>query len=126
MPVDFGELVVANAISVMGLPIRVNPVRSAPLLAPYNATGLWSRRHLQIMLDDGAELSTTRLKVTVNANDPAFANTGAPIQGDEIYLTLPNGNVLSMKVDDAHDDGYGGTDLHLKFLQYPETRAKGL
>lgn len=125
MPVDFGELVVASAISVMGLPLRVNPTRSAPGMPAYNANGLWSRRHLQLMLDNGAELSTTTLKISVFGNDPAFAATGTPVQGDEIYLTLPNGQTLAMKIDDVHYDGYGGTDLFLKFLQYPEIKAKG-
>lgn len=125
MAVDFGELVVANAMSVMGLPIRVSPLRSAPNMPAYDATGIWSRRHVQLMLDGGAELSTTTLKIAIYENDPAFSVTGAPIQGDEVYLTLLNGQVLSFKIDDIQPDGQGGVDLYLKFLVYPETKAMG-
>lgn len=124
MPVDFGELCVKNAMSIMGLPIKVNPIRSAPRLPPYDATGIWSRTHLQIMLDNGAELSTTTLKISVYLRDAAFNNTGPPVQGDEIYLTLFDSTSIVMKIDDDQPDGYGNLDLICKFLRYPETKAK--
>lgn len=123
MAVDFGELVDRNAQEMFGLPIVVTPVKSAPMMPPYGARGIWSRSYLQIMLEEGAVLSTATLKVSIYERDPQFAATGVPVQGDEIMLVMPSGVTVDMIIDDTQSDGQGGVDLILKFLVYPETHA---
>lgn len=123
MPVDFGDIVVRNNMEAFALPIVVIPVKSAPRVPPYTARGIWSRRHLQILLGDGAELNTSTLKVSIYDRDPQFAKTGIPVQGDQMRLTELGGIQVDLQIDDVQPDGQGGVDLICKFLRYPELHA---
>jgi hypothetical protein len=115
--IDFDSLVMGPALAIFGRPIIVNPLKSQPSAPPFDATGIYSERPLDIDLEDDGTLSTKALSLGVQLSQFAVA----PIQGDKVtipaHMSLPAVGLCIIEAVD--DDGQGGSMWGLKKLTNP-------
>lgn len=122
MSIDFSALVLAPNLAIFGKSVTVTPKSSQPFAAPYAATGIWTMEHVDVSLEDGSVVSSSRLKFGIRLAD----FTAVPKQGDWITAAvtdLPLGywqgdldptSAIDLEVADFHPDGQGGATLILK------------
>lgn len=104
---DFDNLVLAQCMAAFGIPITVTPLKSQPGQPAYSAQGIYDRTTSVVTLEDGQELASTR--VTLGIRQSAFSVI--PRKGDRI-----NKDGYDYEVDSVFQDGQGGAEMVLKFL----------
>ena len=102
MPVDFNSLVLIPNMLVFAIPVTHTPVGGVG----YLTQGIWSMTHLDVMMDDGAKLSTVTISLGIALSQFDFI----PAVGD--MITLASGQTFL--IDDIQPDGQGGAKLLLK------------
>jgi hypothetical protein len=119
---DFSRLVLGPNISVFGKRVTVTPKASQPNAAPYCVKGIWEVVHVDLVTEDGGNLSSKTLKLGIRLSDFSFA----PKKGDWISTPacdLPlvywqgefePGSIIDFLIDDIRPDGQGGATLLLK------------
>jgi len=121
--VDFDKLVLNPAQNAFGKPLTIAPLASLPGSAPYAARGIWTVRVVDVILDDGGQLTTRTLEIDVRLSElPAL-----PMQGDQVTIVadiqtefagLPIGSPLLLQVDDVRMDSGGAAKLLMKRVTY--------
>jgi hypothetical protein len=122
MPIDFSSLVLAPNMDIFSRPVVISPLKSQPNIGSYAARGIWTMNSVNIVTEEGGQLSSTTLHFGIKLSDFVIA----PKQGDWISTTAsqiplaywqgdvdPNANV-DFIVDNFSPDGQGGADLILK------------
>jgi len=120
---NFDTLVLANCQNAFGKPITIDPLVSKPGALPYSARGIWTVRVVDVILDDGGQLTTRTLEIDVRLSElPAL-----PMQGDQITIVadiqtefsgVPIGSPLLLQVDDVRMDSGGAAKLLVKRVTY--------
>ena len=104
---DFDNIVLAACMAAFGIPITVTPLKSQPGQPAYAAQGIYDRTTSVVGLEDGSELASTRVTLGIRQNTFAVV----PRKGD-----LINKDGSDYEVDSVFQDGQGGAELVLKFL----------
>ena len=102
MPVDFNSLVLLPNMLVFAIPVTHTPVGGTG----YLTNGICSMTHLDVMMDDGAKLSTVTISLGISLSQFNF------IPGTGDLITIASGQVY--EIDDIQPDGQGGAKLLLK------------
>lgn len=120
---NFDTLVLAPAQNSFAKPLTISPLASLPGAAPYAARGIWTVRVVDVILDDGGQLTTRTIEIDVRLSEvPAL-----PMQGDQITIIadiqtefsgVPIGSQLLLQVDDVRMDSGGAAKLLLKRVTY--------
>jgi hypothetical protein len=116
---DFDNLVLSKCQNAFAKPLTINPLFSIPGAAPYAARGIWTVRVVDVILDDGGQLTTRTLEIDVRLSElPAL-----PAQGDQITIVgdvqsefsgVSIGSQILLQVDDVRMDSGGAAKLLMK------------
>jgi len=123
MPVDFSATVLSAGMSTFAIPVTIDPIASQPGEMPYPARGVFTDQARDLVLDDGAVLSTQDVKIGIRAAD--MLEDGSPMwrvlpaRGDRCtFKTDGSGRPLPearlMWVSEVGEDGQGGYVLNLR------------
>jgi len=116
---DFDTLVLNPAQNSFGKPLTINPLFSIPGAAPYAARGIWTVKVVDIILDDGGQLTTRTLEIDVRLSELPIL----PMQGDQITIVgdvqtefsgVTIGSQIVLQVDDVRMDSGGAAKLIMK------------
>lgn len=89
--------------------VTISPLKSIGFgAASYQARGVYSERPVDVQTEDGAILSTTTRTLGVRLSE--FTTT--PVAGDQVMIAG-----ATYVIDDADDDGQGGTVWTIKELR---------
>jgi hypothetical protein len=120
---NFDTLVLNACQNSFGKPLTINPLASIPGAPPYLARGIWTVRVVDVILDDGSQLTTRTLEIDVRLSELPVL----PMQGDQItivadiqseFFGLSIGSPLLLQVDDARLDSGGAAKLIVKRVTY--------
>lgn len=125
MPVDFSKLVLAPCQNVFARAIIIDPLASQAGERPYPARGIFTSRHVDVVMSDGAVLSDQQTTLDIRISEfetapPAgFTLGGAPMKGDFATLNDDVGSPPSGTryfIGDIQPDGQGGLQLILRLV----------
>jgi hypothetical protein len=102
---DKFKRVLRAAQGAFGQTIIVNPIMSQPGAPVYLATGIWTRKAIEIVTEDGSYASTTQSFIGINLEDFVIP----PKQQDQITTGGVLYDIIDVKVD-----GQGSADLWLR------------
>ena len=104
--IDFSQLVLVPNMTTFGRAVRIDPVKSQPGALPYAARGIFSSRDVDVVLDDGAVISSQ--ETTLGIRMMEFPTM--PVRGD--IVTLDDGTVYW--IAEVNLDGQGGAKFILR------------
>lgn len=110
--IDFAALALGPCIATFGRPVTVTPLAARPPVAPFDTSGVWAVRNVDIALYSGESMNSTTITLGIRISDWAVP----PVQGMSVRVpaagSLPNEGTLW--IDDVDPDGQGGATLTLK------------
>lgn len=116
--IDFAALALGPGITAFGRPVTVTPLASTPPRPPFDTTGVWSKRNVDVPLIEGASVNTVTITLGIRLSDWDVA----PVQGMAIRVPAagfyPDEGTLW--IDDVDPDGQGGATLTLKTKKKPK------
>jgi hypothetical protein len=120
---NFDTLVLNPCQNSFAKPLTINPLMSMPGAIPYAARGIWTVKVVDVILDDGGQLTTRTLEIDVRLSElPAL-----PMQGDQItiiadvqseFVGVSIGAPIVLQVDDVRLDSGGAAKLLMKRVTY--------
>ena len=120
---DFDRLVLNPCQNSFGKPLTIDPLASIPGASPYTARGIWTVKVVDVILDDGSQLTTRTLEIDVRLSELPIL----PMQGDQItiiadvqseFVGVQIGSPILFQVDDVRIDSGGAAKLLVKRVTY--------
>ena len=123
-------MVLSPAQDIFSKPITITPTESIPGGFPYALRGIWNVRVVDVMLMDGAQLTSRTIETDIRvlelplmaASDGTFGPV-IPMQGDGVAIFADDqfvplgyglGDTVNLLVDDVRADSGGAVKLILK------------
>jgi hypothetical protein len=120
---NFDALVLGPAQNSFSKPLTISPLASIPGTTPYVARGIWTVRVVDVILDDGSQLTTRTLEIDVRLSELPVL----PMQGDQITIVadvqsefsgVSIGSPILLQIDDVRLDSGGAAKLLVKRVTY--------
>ena len=120
---NFDSLVLLPCQNSFSKVLTINPLASIPGAVPYAARGIWTVKVVDIILDDGGQLTTRTLEIDLRLSELPVL----PMQGDQITLIadvqseffgVPLGSSLLLQIDDVRLDSGGAAKMIMKRVTY--------
>lgn len=110
--IDFAALALGPGITAFGRPVTVTPLASSPPKPPFDTTGVWSKRNVDVPLIEGASLNTVTITLGIRLSEwPVAPAKGMAISVPAAGFYTDEGTFW---IDDIDPDGQGGATLTLK------------
>jgi hypothetical protein len=110
--IDLAALALGPGIAAFGRPVTVTPPASKPPKPAFAATGVWTKRNVNVELGQGESLNTVTITLGIRLSDWGVE----PVQGMAVRVPAagfyPDEGTLW--IDDIDPDGQGGATLTLK------------
>ncbi|MGS0625946.1 head-tail joining protein [Ralstonia sp. VS2407] len=116
--IDFAALALGPGIVAFGRPVTVTPLASTPPKPPFDTSGVWSKRNVDVPLIEGGSVNTVTITLGIRLSDWAVM----PVQG--MAISVPAAGFYPDEgmfwIDDVDPDGQGGAMLTLKNKKKPK------
>lgn len=110
--IDFAALALGPGITAFGRPVTVTPLASRPTRPPFQATGVWSVRNVDVAVESGGSLNSTAITLGIRLADwPVRPVPQMQIQVPAAGFYPDEGTLW---IDDVDPDGQGGATITLK------------
>ncbi|GEP09814.1 head-tail joining protein [Methylobacterium gnaphalii] len=110
--IDFSALVLGPTVGAFGRPVTVTPLASQPAREPFDATGVWTKRAVDIALEGGESLNTSVIMFGIRLSDWKYPPEKRAVLRIPAAGSYPDEG--SLWIDDIDLDGQGGAVLTLK------------